>query len=60
METKEGDRFESFLEGIEVIVKKVMNSMVILESKDGKRQILTRVSSLNNKSFYRKEEGADG
>ncbi len=59
METKEGDIFKSISDGVEFIVKKVMNSTVILESQDGKRHILTDFSSLKSKSFYLKKEGIE-
>ena len=60
MEAKEGDIFKSTLDGAEYTVKKVVNSMVVLESQDGKKKIMTGVSSLNIKSFYEKKEDTDG
>lgn len=60
METKEGDIFKSILDGAEYIVKRIVNSMVVLESQDGKKQIMTGVGSLNIKSFYQKKEGTEG
>ncbi len=56
MEAKEGEIFKSTLDGAEYIVKKIVNSMVVLESQDGKKKIMTGVSSLNIKSFYQKKE----
>ncbi len=60
METKKGDMFRSILDGAELIVKRIVYSMVVLESQDGKRQILTGIGTLNNKTFYRKKGGYEG
>ncbi len=60
MQAKEGDIFKSGLDGAEYIVKKVVNSMVVLESQDGKKKIMTGMSSLEIKSFYEKKEDAQG
>ena len=54
MEAKEGDIFKSTLDGAEYTVKKVVNSMVVLESEDGQRQILTGIENLS--LFYKKKE----
>ena len=56
MQTKEGDIFKSCLNGMEYGIKKIVNRMVLLESKDGRKQILTEVDSLKIKSFYQKLE----
>ncbi len=56
VETKKGDIFKSTLDGADYIVKKIVNSMVVLESQDGRKQITTGVTSLNIKSFYEKRE----
>jgi len=56
MQTKVGDIFKSFLNGSEYIVKKIANKMVVLESKNGKSQILTGIENLGIKTFYQKEE----
>ncbi len=56
MKTKEGDKFKSLLDGAEYAIKKIVNRMVLLESKDGKRQILTEVDNLKAGSFYQKME----
>ncbi len=55
MEAKVGDIFKSVLDDADSRVKRIVNSMVVLESQDGKREILTGVSSLSIKSFYRKK-----
>ena len=54
METKEGDTVRSILNGIEYRVKKIVKSMAVLESQDGKSQIITEVDAL--KLFYREKE----
>jgi hypothetical protein len=53
---KEGDIFESLLDGTEYAVKKIVSSMVVLQSRKGDRQILTGVETLKIKSFYRKKQ----
>lgn len=55
METKVGDTVRSILNGIDYKVKKIVNSMAILESKDGKSQILTELENLT--LFYKKRGG---
>jgi hypothetical protein len=56
VETKKGDVFKRTLDGADYIVKRIVNRMVVLESQDGKKQIMTGVTSLNIKSFYEKRE----
>ena len=56
MQTKEGDIFKSALNGMEYGIKKIVKRMVLLESKDGKRQIMTEIDSLKLRSFYQKLE----
>jgi hypothetical protein len=56
MKVKEGDIFKSFLNGQEYIIKKILKSFVILESQNGKKQILTDFDNLKTKSFYMKKE----
>ena len=56
MQTKEGDIFKNCLNGMEYGIKKIVNRMVLLESKDGMKQILTEVDSLKIRSFYQKME----
>ena len=53
---KEGDIFESLLDGTEYVVKKIVNSMVVPQSSKGDRQILTGTETLKTKSFYREKE----
>jgi hypothetical protein len=54
MKTKDGDTVRSFLNGNDYKVKRIVNSMVVLESEDGRTQILTEVENLN--LFYKKKE----
>jgi len=53
---KEGDIFESLLDGMEYVVKSIVNSMVVLRSREGDRIILTGADTLKIKSFYREKE----
>ena len=54
MKTKNGDTVKSFLNGNDYKVKRIVNSMVVLESEDGQTQILTEVENLN--LFYKKKD----
>ena len=54
MQTKEGDTVRSILNGIEYKIKKIVERMAVLESQDGKSQIVTEVDTL--KLFYRDKE----
>jgi len=53
---KEGDIFESLLDGTEYVVKDIVNKMVVLQSRKGDRQILTDAETLKTKLFYREKE----
>jgi hypothetical protein len=57
MKVKEGDIYKSLLSGEEYIIKKLVKRMVVLESQNGKKQILTDVDNLKIKSFYVRKEG---
>ncbi len=54
MEAKVGDTVRSILNGVEYKVKKIVKSMAVLESQDGKSKIVTEVDAL--KLFYREKE----
>ena len=56
MDIREGEVFRHSSDGVSFIVKKIVNNMVVLESQDGKREILTGVDTLKLKSFYLKKE----
>ena len=53
---KEGDIFESLLDGMEYVVRNIANSMAVLRSREGDRYIITEVETLRIKSFYREKE----
>ena len=53
---KEGDIFESLLDGMEYVVKDIVNKMVVLKSTKGEKRILTEVGTLRTKSFYREKK----
>ncbi len=55
MEVKPGEIFKNSTDGVDFTVKKVVSGMVVLESQDGKRQIMTKVSTLTSIPFYMKE-----
>jgi len=55
MEARVGDTVRSILNGIEYKVKKIVKRMAVLESQDGKSQILTELENLN--LFYKKKRG---
>jgi len=52
MNIMEGDVFRNINGGVDFIVKKIVKDMVVLQSQDGKRQILTGVSTLTSTPFY--------
>ena len=56
MKTKEGDKFKNSVDGVEYVLRKIVDRMALLESKDGKKQILTEVENLRITSFYKKME----
>jgi hypothetical protein len=57
MNIKQGEIFRNSTDGVDFIVKKVVKDMVVLESDDGKRQILTGVDTLTSTLFYLKQGG---
>ena len=59
MHTKEGDKFKSLLDGAEYAIKKIVNRIAVLESRDGKRQLLTEIDNLSSGSFYQKIEWSE-
>ena len=59
MNIKVGEIFRNSKDGVDFIVKKVVRDMVVLESHDGKRQILTGVHTLTSTSFYLKQGGEE-
>jgi hypothetical protein len=59
MDIKVRDTFKSSSDEMAFAVKKIVNDMVLLESPDRKRQILTGVSTLKLKEFYLKKENKE-
>ncbi len=59
MDIKKGDMFRQAPDGMDFIVKKIVNDLAVLESQDGKRKILTGVNTLKLKTFYLKKENKD-
>jgi len=53
---KEGDIFESLLDGAEYVVKDIVNKMVVLQSRKGNKQIITGIETLRTKAFYKGKE----
>ncbi len=56
---KQGDIFVSLLDGMEYVVKDIVERMVVLQSRNGNRQIVTGAETLTIKSFYREKEKKD-
>ena len=54
MRAKEGDTVKSVLNGFYYKIMKIANRLAVLESQDGKSQILTEVDTL--KAFYQRKE----
>jgi len=53
---KEGNIFESLLDGAEYVVKDIVSRMVVLQSRERNKQIITGIETLKIKSFYRERE----
>ena len=49
-----GDILKSVLDGEDYMIKKVVENMAMLESQNGKKQILTEVDTI--RLFYRKRQ----
>jgi hypothetical protein len=59
MDIRQGEVFKNATDGVDFIVKKIVGNMVVLESQDGKRQILTGRHTLALTSFYLKKTGEE-
>ena len=57
MTTHESDRFRSKITGNVYEVKKIVNEMIVLESLNGKSQVLTELDNLT--LFYESEQKKD-
>ena len=53
---KEGDIFENLLDGMEYVVKNIVNKMVVLQSRKGNRRFLIGVETLRTNSLYGEKE----
>jgi len=53
---KEGDIYENLLDRTEYVVRNIVNKMVVLQSREGDRQILTAAETLKTKSLYREKQ----
>jgi hypothetical protein len=60
MDIKQGEVFENSTDGVDFIVKMIVRDMVVLESQDGKRQILTGTHTLASPlSIFQKKGGEE-
>ena len=59
MDIRQGEVFKHSMNGVDFLVKKIVGNMVVLESQDGKRQILTEVHTLTSTPFYLKKRGEE-
>ena len=60
MNINQGEVFKNSADGMEFIVKRIVRDMVILESPDGKRQILTGTQTLESaSSIFQKVGGGE-
>ncbi len=57
MGVKPGEIFKNSVDGVNFTTKKIVSGMVVLESQDGRRQILTGAHTLTSTPFYQKKEG---
>jgi hypothetical protein len=55
---QEGDIFECLLDGIEYVVKNIVNTMVALQSREGDKRIIAGADTLTIKSLYRRRKKA--
>ena len=55
MKTKDGDTLKNLFNGKRYKVKRIVKGMAVLQSEDGRSQILTEVENLS--LFYEKMEG---
>jgi hypothetical protein len=57
MRVREGDRYRSKITGHEYEVREIRGRMVILQTENGKDQVITELNNL--KLFYKKVEKKD-
>jgi len=59
MDIRQGEVFKNSMNGVDFRVKKIVGKMVVLESQEDKRQILTEIHILTLASFYLKRTGEE-
>jgi hypothetical protein len=59
MDIRQGEVFKNSMNGVDFRVKKIVGKMVVLESQEDKRQILTEIHTLTSASFYLKRTGEE-
>ena len=59
MNIKNGELFRNTASGTDFVVKRIVRNMVVLESQDGERQVLTQVHTLTATPFYLRMRGKD-
>ncbi len=59
MKAIEGEIYKNLMNGGEYRVKKIIKNMVVLESQDGKAQILTEIGTLGIEALYQKKESGE-
>jgi hypothetical protein len=59
MDIRQGEVFKNSMNGVDFRVKKIVGKMVVLESQEDKRQILTEIHALTSASFYLKRTGEE-
>ena len=59
MDIRQGEVFKNSMNGVDFLVKKIVGKIVVLETQDGKRQILTEVDTLTLASPFLKSTGEE-
>ena len=59
MDIRQGEVFKNSMNGVDFRVKKIVGKMVVLESQEDKRQILTEIHIFTSASFYLKRTGEE-
>jgi len=59
MDIRQGGVFKNSMNGVDFLVKTIVGEMVVLESQDDKRKILTEVHTLTLASFCLKRTGEE-
>ena len=59
MDIKQGEVFKNSTDGVDFVVKKIVKDMVILETEDRRRQILTGLHTLTSTSLLFQKKGGE-